>query len=390
VRHRARPRYGRVIVGAAVGAVAVLAAVVVVARNGGSTDVSTASGVAPGATGSATSDAPATTPPPSSAPTDAAADTTFTLTAVGDTILGNTPSVPPDMTAYLAPVSSPLRDGADIVFGNWEGTMTDATASKCDGSTSGSCFAFRVPPTSASKIAAAGFTVLNDANNHFHDFGSVGANDTVQAIKAAGMAQTGLPGQVTVVTVKGVRVGFVAFAPYPDTANLLDVPAARSLIRKAKEQSDVVAVYMHAGAEGTDALHVTGDEETYLGEDRGNPQAFAHMAVDEGASLVIASGPHVLRGMEFYKGRLIAYSLGNFAGFGNFSTGGVLNDTAILRVTLSGHGDFRGGSLTSLTLVGKGQPRIGGGSVSLVADLSKTDFGPSAAVFGADGTITAP
>ena len=53
---------------------------------------------------------------------------------------------------------------------------------------------------------------------------------------------------------------------------------------------------MHAGAEGSAADHVTGQEETYLGEDRGNPEAFAHMAIDAGASLVIASGPHVLRG----------------------------------------------------------------------------------------------
>ena len=96
-----------------------------------------------------------------------------------------------------------------------------------------------------------------------------------------------------------------------------------------------MVVYMHAGAEGSAADHVTGREEYYLGEDRGNPEAFAHMAIDAGASLVIASGPHVLRGMQFYQGHLIAYSLGNFASYGNFATSGDLGMSVILHVTLS-------------------------------------------------------
>jgi len=83
-------------------------------------------------------------------------------------------------------------------------------------------------------------------------------------------------------------------------------------------------VYRHAGAEGAGTDHVTGREEYFLGEDRGSAEAFAHMAVDADASLVIASGPHVLRGLQFYKRHLVAYSLGNFASYGNFSTGATL------------------------------------------------------------------
>ena len=115
------------------------------------------------------------------------------------------------------------------------------------------------------------------------------------------------------------------FAPYPNTNNLLDFPTAKSLIMQAKSEANIVVVYMHAGAEGSDADHVTGSEETYVGEDRGNAKAFAHAAIDDGASLVIASGPHVLRGMEEYNGHLIAYSLGNFCGYQNFATGGNLS-----------------------------------------------------------------
>ena len=187
-------------------------------------------------------------------------------------------------------------------------------------------------------LKQAGFTILNDANNHSFDFGAAGQAQTVRVIHAAGLAQTGLPGEITLVTANGIKVAFLAFAPYAYGANLLDLPAARALIKQAGQEADVVVVYMHAGAEGSGADHVTGQEEYYLGEDRGNAEAFAHMAIDSGASLVIASGPHVLRGLQFYKHRLIAYSLGNFASYGDFATEGDLGMSVILHVTLSSAG----------------------------------------------------
>ncbi len=94
-----------------------------------------------------------------------------TIAAVGDTELGNTPDLPSDPSSYFDPVKSALA--APIVFGNLEGTMTSATTSKC-GSDSTDCFAFRVPTSYASIYRAAGFTVLNAANNHSHDFGDEG------------------------------------------------------------------------------------------------------------------------------------------------------------------------------------------------------------------------
>jgi hypothetical protein len=170
------------------------------------------------------------------------------------------------------------------------------------------------------------------------------------------------------------------------------MPAARALIQKAGRRADVVAVYMHAGAEGGDATHVTGSEEVYAGEDRGNPQAFAHAAVDAGADLVIASGPHVLRGMEFYRHRLIAYSLGNFAGYHNFSGGGNLSLSAILRVTLAGDGSFVDGRLVSTHLDGDGRPTpdASHAAVGMVAGLSRADFGRRAARISARGIISPP
>ena len=185
-------------------------------------------------------------------------------------------------------------------------------------------------------------------------------------------------------------MAFLAFAPYHYDANLLDLPAARALIKKADSEANVVVVYMHVGAEGPAADHVTGHEELFLGEDRGNAEAFAHMAIDAGASLVIASGPHVLRGMQFYQGHLIAYSLGDFASYGDFATSGDLDLSVILRVTLSPAGRFEQARVYPVELAGAGRPVPGGGSVAFVARLSSEDFGPSAARILSSGVVKAP
>ena len=315
-----------------------------------------------------------------------------TIAAVGDTMLGSTPRLPPDPEGYLGAVRRELGRGTQIVFGNLEGTLTTATAGKCASmhARRGQCFAFRDPPRYVRYLKHAGFTVLNDANNHSFDFGAAGQAQTVRTIHAAGLAQTGLPGQITRVKAHGIKVAFVAFAPYADTASLLDLPAARALIKRAAGQASVVVVYMHAGAEGAAADHVTGHEEYFLGEDRGNPEAFAHMAIRAGASLVIASGPHVDRGMQFYRHHLIAYSLGNFVGYHNFATNGNLGMSVILHVTLSATGAFEHARIYPVQFTGPGQPMPGGGAISFVSQLSAQDFGASAARILPSGIIKAP
>lgn len=329
---------------------------------------------------------------PGVSPRTSAEAASVTITAVGDTMLGNTPDLPPDPATYFEAVEPILGPGAQIVFGNLEGTLTISTTSKC-GVRKGpdeSCFAFRDPPGYARYFKKAGFTVLNDANNHSFDFGAAGQAQTVRAIHAAGLAQTGLPGEITLVKANGIKVAFLAFAPYAYDADLLDRPAARALIRQAGREAKVVIAYMHAGAEGPNADHVTGHEEYYLGEDRGNAEAFAHMAIDAGASVVIASGPHVLRGMQFYKGHLIAYSLGNFASYGDFSTDGDLDMSVVLRVTLSSAGRFEHARIYPIQFTGEGRPVPGGGAVAFVAKLASEDFGLSAARILPSGVIKAP
>ena len=164
---------------------------------------------------------------------------------------------------------------------------------------------------------------------------------------------------------------------------------AQALVRKAAAQADLVVVAMHAGAEGSGATHVPHGTETFLGENRGDSRRFAHAVVDAGADLVVGSGPHVIRGMERYHGRLIAYSLGNFVGYKNFGTGGTLSLSAILSVQLRGDGAFVGGTWTSLRLDGDALPHPdpSHASARLVAQLSREDFGAAAPRIAADGAI---
>jgi hypothetical protein len=313
----------------------------------------------------------------------------ISLSAVGDMILGDTPSLPPEPAHYLDPVKSAITAGAQIRFANLEGTLTNQTTDKC-APHSTQCYSFRNPPHYAKIFAADGFTILNNANNHFNDFGQAGRAQTVRAIHNAGMVQSGQHDQITIVRSDGHKVAFVGFAPYTYTQSLLDLDAAKALIKKARSEARVVVVYMHAGAEGSDKTHVTGSEEYAFGEDRGNPKKFAHMAIRNGASLVIASGPHVLRGMQFYRGHLIAYSLGNFANFHNFGGGGILSQSAILHVTLSTKGGFITGQLQSVVLDSQGRASLGGSSIATVRSLSKQDFGSHAARLSHTGVIRKP
>ena len=139
-----------------------------------------------------------------------------------------------------------------------------------------------------------------------------------------------------------MKVAIIGCAPYPWAQSLLRIPAAQALVRRAKKRADVVIVYMHAGAEGVAADHVTGRPEVFLGEQRGNPEAFAHAMIDAGASLVFASGPHTLRGLQWFHGHVIAYSLGNLAGQNTLNmTGPTLSLSALLTLEARCEGRVR-------------------------------------------------
>jgi Bacterial capsule synthesis protein PGA_cap len=310
-----------------------------------------------------------------------------TIAATGDIVMGSTPNLPADGgRSFFSNVEADLA--GDVVLGNLEGTLSTGGASKC-APASTSCFAFQTPPAYARWLAAAGFTVLNLANNHAYDFGESGLRQTLAALDRVGLAHTGRPGQVTVQDVGQIRVALVGFAAYPWAASLTDIPAAKQLVRKASQTADVVIVTMHAGAEGADRQHVRRGTERFLGENRGDVLRFGHAVVDAGADLVVGHGPHVLRGMEWYKGRLIAYSLGNFAGYRVFALGGPLSTSAILRVSLRGDGTFETGRIVPTRLARNGVPALDPAEAAhgVVRTLSRQDFGARGVKVSRDGVL---
>ena len=228
----------------------------------------------------------------------------------------------------------------NVVTGNLEGTLTGSTGTSKCARPSATCFAFRSPPGYAANLKHAGFTVMNGANNHSHDFGAAGQANTAAALRRVGIRYTGPPGTIAIQHVGPVSVAILGFAPYNWANNSLNLAGVAALVRKAAHEADLVIVHVHAGAEGVGAQHVRPGSEYYLGENRGNVIAFAHTAIDAGADLILGSGPHVLRGMQFWHGRLIAYSMGNFVGYRAFGLGGVLSQSAVLQVTLTASGRF--------------------------------------------------
>jgi poly-gamma-glutamate capsule biosynthesis protein CapA/YwtB (metallophosphatase superfamily) len=320
-----------------------------------------------------------------------AAAAPVSIAAVGDIMMGSSDhGLPSDAGAGSFTSVSGLLGGADILLGNLEGPLTDAAGgSKC-GAGSTSCFAFRTPPSYVAHLRSAGFDVMTVANNHAFDFGPEGLSDTLAALRSAGIAQTGSAGTEAVLERRGTRVAFLGFAPYPWADPLLDIGAAVARVREAAAKADVVVVTMHAGAEGSGATHVPKGPESYLGEQRGDSRSFAHAAIDAGADLVIGHGPHVLRGMELYKGRLVAYSLGNFLGYEAFSLSGPLSTSAVLRVRVAADGRFLDGTLKPVQLVGAGRPAPGGNAVAMVDALSAEDFGARAVRLSPAGDLRAP
>jgi hypothetical protein len=321
----------------------------------------------------------------------AAREPTFSLGWVGDIALSRHYGLPPDGGRTLfRGVTKTLRS-TDITVGNMEGTFGSGGASKC-GAGSTNCFAFQAPSSYAGVLGRAGFDLMNVANNHALDFGPTGQRQTLAALKRRRIANTGRPGEITVRRVNGLRVAFVGFAPYSWAASLKNIPAAEILVRRADRKADVVVVLMHAGAEGADKVHTPRGNETAFGENRGNTRGFAHAVVRAGADLVLGSGPHVVRGMERFRGRLIAYSLGNFLGYHTFSTGGVLSLSGILTVRVSAKGRPVGGRWASVRLVGPGVPRRDRSrqSARLVRSLSRQDFGGGAFPMSSSGRLRTP
>ena len=384
-REQRRRRRRGLLAALVVAGVALVAAVVAGAVWGGGVKVGPFGSPAPTPTVTVTVDASQS---PAPAPTTTPV---VTLGWAGDTTPGSKYGMPPDNgRALFAQMRDELR-APDLMIVNLEGTYSTPGPSKSDGNTSGTSFSFQAPPSYAKALPWAGIDLVSVANNHSNDYFTRGLRQTTAALKAAGVQDSGLPGQITLLDVKGVRVAVIGFSPYPWNNDINDLAAARRLVRRAAAQADLVVVLMHAGAEGADKIHTPTGTEVAFGENRGDPRAFAHAVVDAGADLVFGSGPHVIRGIERYKGRLIAYSLGNFAGWGNFGLGGNLSLSGLLTVRIGADGRVHGGRWQSVYVGGPGVPHVDPANTAahLVRQLSAADFAHTYAL-DQRGRFTAP
>ena len=333
------------------------------------------------------------------------------LSFTGDINLGTTTlagGIPPNEGRGLLDQVDSLLTG-HLVVGNLEGVLADTgTTTKCEPPAGGrrregqparqrsNCYVFLTPTRLAPRLKDAGFTHLNLANNQSHDYGVAGRISSEETLKALGLRVYGPVGQFSIDTVRSgdslTIVGLIGFSTYPSAPNLLDHTASAALVDSISRLVDLVVVTFHGGAEGTGALNVARGPE-YLGrEPRGDLRQWARVVIDAGADLVVGHGPHVLRGIEFYRERPVVYSLGNFLTYRGFNLEGPLGLTAILTVELSGAGDLRSARIHPLIQ----RPREGPspdpsrGALRLIDRLSREDFGNGAARIGPDGAILPP
>ncbi len=321
-------------------------------------------------------------------------DQMLTITAVGDIMMGTTypeTLLPPHDGKGIFDAVKGSFQGADLLFGNLEGPLLDegeSTKCKKPGKT---CYAFKTPIRYVAYLKDAGFSALSIANNHASDFGREGVESTISTLTAAGIQPVG--GKVIAhYTIKGRRIAVAGFFYFetPYAYSMLHTVEAARIVRTLKETNDLVVVSFHGGAEGSTAQQVTGMNEEFLGEDRGNVAAFAHAVIDAGADLVLGHGPHVLRALEVYQGKLIAYSLGNFLTYERFNLDGPNGLSVVLKVNVdAATGDFQSGQLVPVKLGTQGIPVLdsSGKAITLIRKLTKQDIKNSGLIIADDGAL---
>lgn len=321
----------------------------------------------------------------------------LTIAAAGDIMLGspfpNESRMPPNDGVDLLRDVTPILEKADIAFGNLEGPLADGGVSVKCGRGRPNCYAFRMPTRYGKYLKDAGFDVLSVANNHASDFGDAGRTSTRKTLDDLGIKHAGSDKDqfsTTYLESRGKTVAFIGFAHNSLVPNVNDLSFARQLVLAADKKADIIVVSFHGGAEGTDSYHVPNRTEMFFGEARGNLPLFSRTVIDAGADLVLGHGPHIVRGMEIYKDRLIAYSLGNFATYGWFRLEGGTAESMILEVTLNADGSFSSGKINPVMLEGRGIPVLDktNSAIKTVRRLSAEDFGTNAPKIADDGTIS--
>lgn len=320
---------------------------------------------------------------------------TISIIGVGDMMLGtNYPSpsyLPPNEGRdLLTPVKS-ILESANITFGNLEGTILSGAGTVKTCNDPAVCYAFKSPDQYVNHYVDAGFDVLSLANNHSGDFGSAGKSNTMKLLKEKGISFAGLSDcPYTTFEKDGVKYGFCAFAPNNGTVSINDTKNAVRIVQRLDSISDVVIVSFHGGAEGASNVHITRKTELYLGENRGNPYQFARDVIDAGADVVFGHGPHVTRAIDLYKGRFIAYSLGNFATYGRFNLKAQAGVAPIVKINVGKDGAFINGHIFSIQQLGEGGPipDPAQGALNEIMKLTAADIPEAPIKIDSNGNIT--
>lgn len=188
----------------------------------------------------------------------------------------------------------PVFEKDDLTMVNLEGTLTT------NGIRQDKMYAFRGNPEYVNVLTNGGVDAVTLANNHSYDYGDTGLFDTQKKLDEAGILWV-KNNKTAIKEINGVKVGLIGLSELDGSASSL---LSKTIENVKNEGAQVVVVQFHWGIE-KDALPTETQKE------------IAHTAVDLGADLVIGHHPHVLQGIEKYKGKMIVYSLGNFCFGGN-------------------------------------------------------------------------
>jgi hypothetical protein len=296
------------------------------------------------------------------------------VAAVGDIMMGADGRLPADGGASLFTAMPPFLEGVEVVFGNHEGVLADCgKPTKGEGKAS---YCFRTPPEYGRHLRAAGFNMMSVANNHIYDYGEEAKAETLITMTLNGIAYSGPPGTAGHRTFHGLKVGLIAFHTSSHSNHLNNTEAACAFIAEEAAKNDILIVSFHGGAEGNQAIHVPRGPETFYGEDRGDLRMFTHAAIDAGADLVLGHGPHVPRAMELYRGRLIAYSLGNFCTGIGINVKGYTGLAPLLLADLAADGRLVGGRIVSFLQTYGRPPKLDpmNRAANLIYRLGEEDF----------------
>ncbi len=317
---------------------------------------------------------------------------TVSVIGVGDIMMGSNYEggiLPPDQGRGLMLDVESILQNADVTFGNLEGVLLDNGGTPKTCRDPKVCYVFRSPVGYVQNLTQAGFDAVSIANNHAGDFGDLGRKSTIKTLTEAGIEFAGqLQTPWTVFEKDGVKYGLVAFAPNSNCVNLNDLTGAVKLVTHVDSLSDIVIVSFHGGAEGPQYQHITRKTEVFYGENRGNVYEFAHAVIEAGADIVFGHGPHHTRGVEVYKNRFIAYSLGNFCTYG-MSIGGVNGLAPIIKVFTSPSGEFFQAHITSTDQSARTKVAIDQEKRVLqrIQELTKEDFPEVTVTIGSDGWV---